>query len=103
MMRKLRLYLWWKKQINNQRQGEKTIFPLPDSSRTMEGLNRIFAEEDNISEALKKKDREKAARAQSRRRVRGGAPASGPSIPKAEPQDLNLYGIQSEADILSQL
>lgn len=36
-------------------------------------------EDDGISEALKKKDRDKAKKLASRRRVRGGAPGPGPS------------------------
>lgn len=102
MMRKLRLYLWWKRQV--QKQGEKHFFPMPDSNRqAMEGFDRIFAEQDGISEALKKKDKEKAARAQSRRRVRGGGPAAGSSIPKPEPKEPTLYPLQNEADEISRL
>ena len=101
MMRKLRLYLWWKRQA--QKQGDKQI-PMPDSNRqTMEGFDRIFAEQDTISDALKKKDKEKAARAQSRRRVRGGGPAAGSSIPKPEPKEPTLYPIQNEANEIQRL
>ena len=102
MMRKLRLYLWWKRQVHKQ--GEKHLFPMPDSNKqTMEGFDRIFAEQDTISDALKKKDKEKAARAQSRRRVRGGGPAAGSSIPKPEPKEPTLYPIQNEANEIQRL
>ena len=103
MLRKLRLYLWWKRQLKDQKQGSSGTSMMPDSSRgTMDGFDRMFAVEDGLSEALKKKDKEKAARAQSRRRVRGGAPATGHSVPKAEPVEPNLNAM-SEADIFSQL
>ncbi|KAF9482914.1 hypothetical protein BDN70DRAFT_964606 [Pholiota conissans] len=102
MLRKLRLYLWWKRQLKDQKQGSSGASMMPDSSRgTMDGFDRMFAVEDGLSEALKKKDKEKAARAQSRRRVRGGAPAAGHSVPKAEPVEPNLNAM-SEADIFSQ-
>lgn len=104
MLRKLRLYLWWKRQLKDQKQGASGTSMMPNSSRgAMDGFDRLFAVEDGLSEALKKKDREKAARAQSRRRMRGGAPTAGHPVPKPEPMEPNLNVLQNEADIFSQL
>ncbi|KIM47303.1 hypothetical protein M413DRAFT_440752 [Hebeloma cylindrosporum] len=92
MLRKLRLYLWWKGQMNERKQSGKSPFPMP-------------AEEDpGISEALKKKDKEKAAKAQSRRRVRGGAPAGAgrDGVPKPEPKEVNLDELQGETERFEQ-
>jgi DNA excision repair protein ERCC-4 len=93
MMRKLRLYLWWKGQLNERKQGGKSHFSMP------------LDEDAGISEALKKKDKEKAARTQSRRRVRGGAPvaAGRDGTPKNEPKETNLNRIQDEAERFEQL
>lgn len=63
---------------------------------------------DGISEALKKKDKEQADRKQSRRRVRGGGPAttaSGvrPALVKTEPHDLILAELRLETDNFTDL
>ena len=93
MMRKLRLYLWWKGQLTERKQSGKRHIPMP------------VQEDAEISEALKKKDKETAARAQSRRRVRGGAPAAAgrDGVPKAEPKEVDLNAIQRESERFEQL
>lgn len=99
MMRKLKLYLWWKSQLSTRKQAGKHPISLPNSSRlTNEG-------EVEISTALKKKDEEHAQKTQSRRRIRGGAPTTKsssrvepPVVPKAEPKEYNLFEVQGEAD-----
>ena len=93
MMRKLRLYLWWKGQLGERKQSGERHFAMP------------VEEDAGISEALKKKDKEKAAKAQSRRRVRGGAPAAAgrDGVPKPEPKEVNLNEIQSEIERFEQL
>ncbi|EAU93561.2 hypothetical protein CC1G_02791 [Coprinopsis cinerea okayama7 len=79
MMQKLRVYLWWKNQKAKEKNEEKSKgsgsgyrSPAASSSSTTQ-------RDKGISEALQRKDKEKAERNQSRRRVRGGAPAASPS------------------------
>uniref|UniRef100_A0A0W0GCU3 ERCC4 domain-containing protein n=2 Tax=Moniliophthora roreri TaxID=221103 RepID=A0A0W0GCU3_MONRR len=97
MLRKLKGYLWWQK----RKKLEKELAGLGNkagaaASSTMGNFWRgggISLDEpggldndDGISEALKKKDREKAEKKASRRRVRGGAPAGGAArAPSAAP------------------
>jgi len=103
MMRKLKLYLWWKAQLAERKQDRKSYFGLPDGpNRAKDGFDKIYRDDvDGMSEALKKKDKERAERAQSRRRVRGGGPSTGgdraavPVIPKPEPKEYNLREIQN--------
>ncbi|KAI0699621.1 hypothetical protein C8T65DRAFT_659230 [Cerioporus squamosus] len=64
---KLRLYLWWKGKLSERKAEGKGPIALPKGKDNAQ---------DEISEALKRKDREKQERAASRRRVRGGAPAA---------------------------
>lgn len=56
--------------------------------------------DDEISEALKKKDRDKAARTLNRRRVRGGAPVP---VVKSEPVAISLSDPVPEGDAFTQL
>ena len=64
---KLRLYLWWKGKLAERKADGRAPIALP------QGRGRSGTD---ISEALKRKDREKLARAANRRRIRGGAPAA---------------------------
>ncbi|KAF8168566.1 hypothetical protein B0H34DRAFT_646899 [Crassisporium funariophilum] len=108
MMRKLRLYLWWKGKLSERREGGKLPrFAMPDTNkRAKDGFDKTYGDADSISDALKKKDKEKAERTQSRRRLRGGAPPSAASgsrthgftFPKPEPQEANLSEVRDEAD-----
>ncbi|KAF9441286.1 hypothetical protein P691DRAFT_684433 [Macrolepiota fuliginosa MF-IS2] len=71
MMRKrLRGYLGWRGRLGGLGQDSTA-----SASTSRKGKAR--EKEDYVSEALKKKDREKAEKAASRRRVRGGAPSGG--------------------------
>ncbi|EPQ51671.1 hypothetical protein GLOTRDRAFT_117975 [Gloeophyllum trabeum ATCC 11539] len=81
MERKLRLYLWWKSKLSDRKQDGKPGFGLPD--RVGDRLTDDAADGE-VSEALKKKDRERRERQQSRRRVRGGAANAAPSQRRAE-------------------
>ena len=113
MMRKLKLYLWWKSQLAERKQSGKGPIALLDSSSNR--INNLFSEEaaGETTAALKKKDQERAQRTQSRRRMRGGAPAvaasgSGthsepPVVPKVEPKEFALREVQSEADHFARL
>jgi len=97
MEKKLRLYLWWKGRL---------------SARTLagKGPNKGFGgwsgDGDRISEALKRKDQVMRERGQSRRRVRGGAPASGSSSGAKKDQKDAIIGeseMRDEADRVAQL
>ena len=61
---KLRLYLWWKGKLSERKAEGKAPIALPKGRD----------DDTPISEALKKKDKERMERAANRRRVRGGAP-----------------------------
>jgi len=113
MMRKLKLYLWWKSQLAERKQSGKGPIALLDDSS-----HNLFSEEaagETTAPALKKKDQERAQRTQSRRRMRGGgapavAAASGsgthsepPVVPKVEPKEFALREVQSEADHFARL
>ncbi len=111
MMRKLKLYLWWKSNLAERKQSGKGPVALLDSSNR---INNLFSEEGagETTAALKKKDQERAQRTQSRRRMRGGAPAAAsgsgthsepPVVPKAEPKEYALREVQSEADNFARL
>lgn len=75
---KLRVYLWWKGTLNERKHDGKAPFQLPDAARRHQNdeSGKFYGGDDGISEALKRKDKEKAERSASRRRVRGGAPNS---------------------------
>ncbi|KAH9934024.1 uncharacterized protein BXZ73DRAFT_89675 [Epithele typhae] len=94
MESKLRLYLWWKGKLSERKTDGKTPIALP------KGRN----DDTPISEALKKKDREKAERTASRRRVRGGAPAGAGNTrevvapPIVNAGKLDDIGIKQEAE-----
>ena len=91
-----------------RKQDGKTSFAMPDTTKN--NFDK-YGDLSEISEALKKKDKEKAERSKCRRRVRGGAPAGSSSssradnasFPKPEPKDVKLDEIQNEADRFAQL
>jgi DNA excision repair protein ERCC-4 len=99
MLDKLKLYLWWKKKMAEEKKNEGKEQSIPSR------LGRKDNNLDGISEALKKKDKEKADRTGNRRRVRGGAPT--PATPvrgdKADKNDIVMGEIQQEADNLAEL
>ncbi|PPQ88277.1 hypothetical protein CVT25_005440 [Psilocybe cyanescens] len=85
MLRKLRAYLWWKGRMDEKKPGDKNPSAMPDNNNTGKDIfDAIFADQEGVSEALKKKDKEKAQRAQNRRRIRGGAPAASSSPVKGQ-------------------
>ena len=107
MMKKLRLYLWWKGKLSERKQDGKTTF----AGTSKDNFDK-YGDMGEISKALQKKDKEKAEKAKCRRRVRGGAPAgsssssradNASSIPKPQPQDVKLDEIQNEADRFAEL
>jgi len=101
MMRKLRVYLWWKSQLLAKKQEGKTHFAMPDTSRRPgDGLDGVYGQNDDISEGLKKKDKEKAERSQSRRRIRGGGPStpSGSRESKTASADLGPDRVRARDD-----
>ena len=109
MMKKLRLYLWWKGKLSERKQDGKTTF----AGTSKDNFDK-YGDMSEISKALQKKDKEKAEKSKSRRRVRGGAPAgssssssradnASSSFPKPEPKDVKLDEIHNEADRFAQL
>ena len=110
MLRRLRLYLWWKSKLSERKQDDKPQ-AMPDFVRALSGVHeKSTGKNDGLSEALRKKDQEKAERSARRRRVRGAPPvlASGNERPrpvKLEEGDL-LPGegeMRVEADKIAQL
>ncbi|KAK7042132.1 ERCC4 domain-containing protein [Favolaschia claudopus] len=106
MMHKLRLYLWWKRKLSERKQDGLPGFALPDSSGhggPNQGYERMYGGKEGISAALQRKDKEKAERAASRRRVRGGAPAAAESSkrPTSVQAATALGTIRSEANSIA--
>ncbi|KAI0365205.1 hypothetical protein BV20DRAFT_954830 [Pilatotrama ljubarskyi] len=87
---KLRLYLWWKGKLSERRAGGKAPIALPQG----QDRSRQGGGNDGVSEALRRKDRERQERAMNRRRVRGGAPAAAPST-----RDSGSKGTLGEGEI----
>ncbi|CDO72250.1 hypothetical protein BN946_scf184970.g102 [Trametes cinnabarina] len=90
---KLRLYLWWKGKLSERRAEGKGPIALPKGK---DGSNGASAPkpDDGVSEALKRKDRERQQRAMNRRRIRGGA-----SAPAAPSRDRTAIGASPEGEI----
>lgn len=84
---KLRLYLWWKGKLSERKQEGRGLFGMPDSRKDKDSAST------DVSEALRKKDRERQQRAANRRRVRGGVPA------QTAPREHNNTG---RADVLGE-
>ncbi|KAI0321403.1 hypothetical protein OF83DRAFT_1168456 [Amylostereum chailletii] len=101
---KLGLYLWWKTRLSKGAEGGQPYVPLPEGLRKNKD---IIPEDDGISEALKKKDREKREKAGARRRVRGGAHAAAESTrtkgkDKDLPMSLGEEAMRDEAENIAQ-
>lgn len=113
MLRKLRAYLWWKGRMDEKKPGDKNPSAMPDNNNTGKDIfDAIFADQEGVSEALKKKDKEKAQRAQNRRRIRGGAPAAssspvkgqGSAAARLEPQEVPVpKTMQNDTDEFAKL
>ncbi|KAG6865039.1 hypothetical protein C0991_005532 [Blastosporella zonata] len=106
MLRKLRLYLWWKSKLAERKHDGKSHSSDPHAAvRSASGLEKLYTEQDNVNEALQRKDKEKADRAASRRRVRGGAPAaasSGRDASASKNAALAMGEIRTEAEAFAQ-
>lgn len=72
MRRRLKSFLGWRRRLGSQNSKTKstTAKQRNGAGTTSKGKER----EDDVSEALRKKDRERAEKSASRRRARGGAP-----------------------------
>lgn len=92
MLAKLRFYLWWKSQLSDKKREGQGHFAVPASvpRRTDSGGSNEGSSE--LSEALRKKDRERQERNANRRRMRGGAPAPSASTSR----DAKLPGLLGE-------
>lgn len=96
MLRKLRSYLWWKGKMSEKKPNDKAPSAMPAGNTGRDIFDAMYADQEDLSEALKKKDKEKAQRAQNRRRIRGGAPAAssspvkgkGSTATRLEPQEI---------------
>ncbi|KAJ2933241.1 hypothetical protein H1R20_g3808, partial [Candolleomyces eurysporus] len=77
MMQKLRVYLWWKGKLSQRKEEGKSSFHLPDAGSTAASMKDPKGT--SLSEALRKKDKEKAERNQSRKRS-----SSAPAKPEAD-------------------
>ncbi|KIK91445.1 hypothetical protein PAXRUDRAFT_830849 [Paxillus rubicundulus Ve08.2h10] len=82
MEKKLRRYLYWKGGLARQKRDGKNQGP-PEFSEPRASASNTPGSSTGLSEALMKKDKERAVRTANRRRIRGGAPSSSaPSKPK---------------------
>lgn len=80
MESKLRGYLYWKGRLASQKNGKSGTPVQREKPAPQTSGNTSSA---GMSEALQKKDKERAARSANRRRIRGGAPSSTtPNKPK---------------------
>lgn len=86
---KLRLFLWWKARLGERKpdgkSGAESSGFRSGRGAASAGYGSATAGEGELSEALKRKDRERQARAANRRRVRGGAPV--PSVRDGQPSN----------------
>lgn len=105
MLRKLRLYLWWKGKLSERKRDGRTAFAHPESGkRASDGSRNQYGGGEDISAALKKKDKERAERSAGRRRVRGGAPAASSNTRvKVEAQDTAIIDIVDDAGQFAEL
>ena len=101
MENKLRLYLWWKGKLGDRKQDGRAPFGMPEVRWSNEQGAASNDADAGLSEALKKKDREKRERAMNRRRVRGGAPA--PAASKRADSGREVGDAQSEAETIAAL
>ncbi|KAF9042328.1 hypothetical protein BJ165DRAFT_1349294 [Panaeolus papilionaceus] len=102
MMRKLSEYLWWKQQAEKD-ENKKGGGDGGGGGWHATG-SRNGDRNSEMSEAMKKKDKERAEKAQSRRRLRGGAPgatSARPGAVKSEPVDIALSESIQDSDNLA--
>ncbi|KAE9391336.1 hypothetical protein BT96DRAFT_781193, partial [Gymnopus androsaceus JB14] len=107
MLKKLRSWLWWekRKKMEVQNSGGKKGASSSGGSNAEDMMWRgEIPASDDLSEALKRKDREKAAQAASRRRVRGGGPVGngrGSTVPRDTPAP--VAQMQDDLQVLTNL
>ncbi|KAF9075743.1 hypothetical protein BDP27DRAFT_953568 [Rhodocollybia butyracea] len=89
MLKKLRSWLWWEKRKKTAVEAPSGAGKKPIGGPSADDMIwRGETGDDALSEALKKKDRENAAKKASRRRVRGGGPVGigrASSVPRENP------------------
>ncbi|CAK5275661.1 unnamed protein product [Mycena citricolor] len=107
LMRKLRLYLWWKRKLAERKQDGRAAFAMPDTfgrSGPNQGYERMYGTGEGVSAALERKDKERLERQAKRRRVRGGGPPVAESSRPKQQQPVSVLGtIQSEANDIAAL
>ncbi|KAI8974614.1 hypothetical protein BD414DRAFT_181511 [Trametes punicea] len=96
---KLRLYLWWKGKLSERRAEGKGPIALP-KGRDNSSSPAATRGDDGVSEALRRKDKERQERAMNRRRIRGGAPpaAAAAARDRTANEGLPEGEIKKEAD-----
>ncbi|KIJ60516.1 hypothetical protein HYDPIDRAFT_177372 [Hydnomerulius pinastri MD-312] len=94
METKLRRYLYWKGKLANQkRDGKNQALPQLDRRGPQASSSNALDNSTGLSEALKKKDKERQARNANRRRVRGGAPSSSVTTSQLDADFDTQYGL----------
>ena len=97
MESKLRRYLYWKGRLANQDNGKNGTSVQPERPAPRASGSTSSA---GVSEALQKKDKERAARSANRRRIRGGAPSStAPNKPKEGPNPEDVIVLDDSEEI----
>ncbi|KAF8841402.1 hypothetical protein BDN67DRAFT_928573, partial [Paxillus ammoniavirescens] len=94
METKLRRYLYWKGKLANQKRDGKNQGP-PQFQRPEPRASASNTPDSStgLSEALMRKDKERAARTANRRRVRGGAPSTRILASQLDPDFDTQYGL----------
>lgn len=97
MESKLRRYLFWKGRLGGQKNGKGKTQAQPEKSALQASCSTSST---GVSDALQKKDKERAARSANRRRIRGGAPSStAPSKPKEGPKPDEVIVLNDDDEI----
>ena len=92
---KLRLYLWWKGKLSERKAEGRSPIALPKG--------RDQNDNNEVSEALKRKDKERQERSANRRRVRGGAPVAVSAGRETASGSVGEANIKQEADDIAAL
>jgi len=99
MESKLRRYLYWRGRLASQKNGKDGTQVQTGKSAPQASGN---AGSSGVSEALQRKDKERAARSANRRRTRGGAPSSTTSSkPKEGPKPGEVTVLDDGEEILT--
>jgi DNA excision repair protein ERCC-4 len=102
---RLRVYLWWKGKLGERKQESKARNAFPRAGQTQKDtFNWPPGEGMVLSEALKRKDKDKAQRSASRRRVRGGAsPSAVPARNEVKVKVEDVDNLEQEAHNIAEL